>query len=462
MQVLTASQASPEVPINENFETLQHQQAYGKKHPTTTGLTWGYYGGRWGGFSVSDGTLALTGSTTNYVVVLRSSGAISVSTATTNWNSSLYARVYKITTSSSAVTAVEDHRAGPNGVHGFSSSTLSLDDLDDVDTASSPAPADGDVLTWDTSVSPPVARFAAPTGGGTELRGVTFTSDTASTADSDPGAGKLRWNSATQASATVLYLDNSSADSVSLTTFWGSLAAAGLLYLQQADDSTRWQLWKWSSATDGTGYRKLAVTLQAASASGIADAKAVLTQFCEAGAGGGGSSQGKHGIQVLAGAMQPSLTAGCAPLAFRNAGSGQPDYATLDFSTTTEEYAQFALPMPKKWDEGTVTAKFYWTAPTGSSGGVVWSLQAVAISDDDPLAASFGTAQVIADTFIAANDLHVSSETPAITIAGTPQAEDMVFFRVARSVANGSDTLGVDARLIAVVVYITTNADTDA
>lgn len=342
MQVLTASQASPEVPINENFETLQHQQVYGKKHPTTTGLTWGYYGGRWGGFSVSDGTLALTGSTTNYVVVLRSSGAISVSTATTNWNSSLYARVYKITTSSSAVTAVEDHRAGPNGVHGFSSSTLSLDDLDDVDTASSPAPADGDVLTWDTSVSPPVARFAAPTGGG------------------------------------------------------------------------------------------------------------------------GGSSQGKHGIQVLAGAMQPSLTAGCAPLAFRNAGSGQPDYATLDFSTTTEEYAQFALPMPKKWDEGTVTAKFYWTAPTGSSGGVVWSLQAVAISDDDPLAASFGTARVIADTFIAANDLHVSSETPAITIAGTPQAEDMVFFRVARSVANGSDTLGVDARLIAVVVYITTNADTDA
>lgn len=423
MQVLTASQASPEVPINENFETLQHQQVYGKKHPTTTGLTWGYYGGRWGGFSVSDGTLALTGSTTNYVVVLRSSGAISVSTATTNWNSSLCARVYKITTSSSAVTAVEDHRAGPNGVHGFSSSTG---------------------------------------GGGTELRGVTFTSDTASTADSDPGAGKLRWNSATQASATVLYLDNSSADSVSLTTFWGSLAAAGLLYLQQADDSTRWQLWKWSSVTDGTGYRKLAVTLQAASASGIADAKAVLTQFCEAGAGGGGSSQGKHGIQVLAGAMQPSLTAGCAPLAFRNAGSGQPDYATLDFSTTTEEYAQFALPMPKKWNEGTVTAKFYWTAPTGSSGGVVWSLQAVAISDDDPLAASFGTAQVIADTFIAANDLHVSSETPAITIAGTPQAEDMVFFRVARSVANGSDTLGVDARLIAVVVYITTNADTDA
>jgi hypothetical protein len=32
---------------------------YGKRQPVTTGLTWGYYGGRWGGFSVADGTLTL-------------------------------------------------------------------------------------------------------------------------------------------------------------------------------------------------------------------------------------------------------------------------------------------------------------------------------------------------------------------------------------------------------------------
>jgi hypothetical protein len=119
MQTLSASQVSPETPLNENFETLEHQAVYGKRQPATTGLTWGYYGGRWGGVSVADGTLTLTNAASNYLVVLRSTGAISTSTATTNWNNTAeYARVYKITTAGSVVTAVEDHRAGPFGVHG--------------------------------------------------------------------------------------------------------------------------------------------------------------------------------------------------------------------------------------------------------------------------------------------------------------------------------------------------------
>jgi len=53
------------------------------------------------------------------VVVNRSTGAISVATASTNWdNTAAYARVYKLTTGTATVTAVEDHRAGPGGVHG--------------------------------------------------------------------------------------------------------------------------------------------------------------------------------------------------------------------------------------------------------------------------------------------------------------------------------------------------------
>lgn len=119
MQQLSSSQTYPEVPINENFETLEHQAVYGKRHAATTGLTWAYYGGRWGGTSIADGTVTLTGSATNYVVVSRSTGAVSVSTAATNWdNVSLYARAYKITTGVSSVSSVEDHRAGAFGAHG--------------------------------------------------------------------------------------------------------------------------------------------------------------------------------------------------------------------------------------------------------------------------------------------------------------------------------------------------------
>lgn len=119
MQQLSASQVSPEVPINENFEALDHKAVYGKNHPTTSGLTWGYQGGRWGGIAITAATVALTNAATNYVVVDRSTGAISVSTATTNWNNpSLYGRVYQLTTAGSVVTATQDHRAGPFGVHG--------------------------------------------------------------------------------------------------------------------------------------------------------------------------------------------------------------------------------------------------------------------------------------------------------------------------------------------------------
>jgi len=118
-QVTSPPQASAEVLVNRMGETLEHQAVYGLKHSTTTALTWGYYGGRWGGFSITDDTLTLTDASANYVVVAIATGVISVATASTNWdNDTDYVRVYKITTAAGVVTAVEDHRAGPGGVHG--------------------------------------------------------------------------------------------------------------------------------------------------------------------------------------------------------------------------------------------------------------------------------------------------------------------------------------------------------
>ena len=115
-----ANSTNPETQVNENFQTLDHQAVYGKRHPVSTGLTWGYYGGRWGGFSIADGTLSLTNNATNYLVVQRLDGVASTSTSATNWdNAGAYARLYKVTTSTGVVTATEDHRAGPYGVHGF-------------------------------------------------------------------------------------------------------------------------------------------------------------------------------------------------------------------------------------------------------------------------------------------------------------------------------------------------------
>lgn len=172
LQQVTEGQANPEVVINRNSQTLEHQGVYGQRQSAHSGLTWGYYGGRWGGNSVADGTLTLTNSTTNYVVVARATGVISVNTTVTNWNNTTdYARVYRITTAGGVVTnnsttADFDYRVGPFGVHGQSDNSggsVALSDLTDVDIGS-PSPADGDVLTYESSSGTWIA--AAPSAGG--------------------------------------------------------------------------------------------------------------------------------------------------------------------------------------------------------------------------------------------------------------------------------------------------------
>jgi hypothetical protein len=174
-------------------------------------------------------------------------------------------------------------------------------------------------------------------------------------------------------------------------------------------------------------------------------------------------SGGKHAVYIAAGSMLPSVTGGCAPLARVASAANQPDISSLYFDATTEEYAQFNFRMPKSWNEGTITFAPIWShAATVTNFGVVWSLQAVATSDDDAIAVAYGTAQTSTDTGGTTNDQYTGPESSAITIAGTPAAEDMVRFRIFRTPTNGSDTMTIDARLEGITVYMTTDAETDA
>lgn len=172
---------------------------------------------------------------------------------------------------------------------------------------------------------------------------------------------------------------------------------------------------------------------------------------------------GKHAMYVPAAAMRPSATGGCASIAAVATSANRPDLLTLDFDTTTEEYAQFSLVMPKSWNEGTITFRAHWSHPsTTTNFGVAWKLQAVAVGDDDTIDAAYGTAVAVTDTGGTTSDLYTTAESSAVTIAGTPAAEDMVFFRVFREPSNGSDNMAVDARLHGITVYVTTDAGTDA
>ena len=170
----------------------------------------------------------------------------------------------------------------------------------------------------------------------------------------------------------------------------------------------------------------------------------------------------KQTIWVPAAAMVARTTNGAAS-GTAEMTTNKNMFKTLDFDTTTAEYAQFAIRMPKSWNEGTVTFAPVWShASTTTNFGVVWSLAGVAISNDDAGDVAFGTVQTSTDTGGTTNDIYEGPESSAITIAGTPAANDYVMFQVARVPSNGSDTMAIDARLHGVVLFYTVDTATDA
>ena len=169
---------------------------------------------------------------------------------------------------------------------------------------------------------------------------------------------------------------------------------------------------------------------------------------------------GKTAIPIPASAMIGNTTNGAAS-GTTETSTNKVMLRTLDFDTTTQEGAQFSVPMPKSWNESTVTFEPIWTASAGTAADtVVWELRAVALSNDDALDTAWGTGQTSSDALIATNDVHIGPESSAITIGGTPAEGDLVFFQIRRVPA--SDNLPNDAKLIGIRLYITTNAANDA
>jgi hypothetical protein len=171
---------------------------------------------------------------------------------------------------------------------------------------------------------------------------------------------------------------------------------------------------------------------------------------------------GKQCVPVPAGAMTPNTTNG-AVAGTVEMTTNKNMFVTLDFDPTTSQSAQWALPMPKSWDEGTLTFQAVWSHPaTTTNFGVAWEVSAVAVSDDDAGDVAFGTGQTSIDTGGTTNDIYISPESSAITIAGSPAQDDFVMFKVSRLPANGSDTLAVNARLHYIKMFITTSEGNDA
>ena len=173
--------------------------------------------------------------------------------------------------------------------------------------------------------------------------------------------------------------------------------------------------------------------------------------------------RGKETIWIPAAAMYPSTTNPCSDLTQVETTALCPDLKVLDFAAAADDFAQFAIAFPESWnEEGTITYQPFWTVTGTNTGTMVWQLGGIAVSSDDTINTAFGT--LVATTALAhsgtSNDLMVSAESGAVTIAGSPAANDMCFFQINND-ASASGQTGV-ARLLGIKLFFTTDAANDA
>lgn len=170
---------------------------------------------------------------------------------------------------------------------------------------------------------------------------------------------------------------------------------------------------------------------------------------------------GKETMWIPAVSMYPNTTNGCAATAQTELSNG-PEIKTLDFDKDSDEFAQFAIAFPKSWNEGTVSFQAFFTANSTNTGTTAFVLNAVALPDNGDLNTAFGTAvgptaKAMSGT---ANDLAVTAESGAVTIAGSPSTDEYVFFQLMRDVSE--DSLAADAKLLGIKLFFTTDAANDA
>jgi hypothetical protein len=169
---------------------------------------------------------------------------------------------------------------------------------------------------------------------------------------------------------------------------------------------------------------------------------------------------GKESMWIPALAMKPTVSNGCANQFSVETTSGRPDMVVLDFDKDSDEFAQFAIAFPKSWNAGTVTFQFYWSGIAATTN-VTMTLQGVAFADNGSIDAVYGTAVAVTDAAQGAvEELLVSAESAAITIAGSPGDNELVYFRIGRDISE--DNMAGDCRLHGIKLFFNTDSKNDS
>ena len=172
------------------------------------------------------------------------------------------------------------------------------------------------------------------------IPGYEYTFDTTTT-DADPGAGDVRFNNATYANVTEIYLDDDDANGVTTqadTATWGSSTSTikGFLHISDTNDHSTYARFKITAAvTDASGYNKITV-VHLASSNTFSAGDNLSVHFTRTGLKGDTGSTGSQGIQGATGATGDVSLAGTQTLTNKTLTAPKINEAVALTSTATE------------------------------------------------------------------------------------------------------------------------------
>ena len=107
LDTIATNQSSKEVTANALFDATSPATIWGRRASACAGLTWGYYGG-WFNGQLTNGSVTLTASSTNYVMADATTGAVTINT--TGFVAGKIP-LYTVVTGASTVTSYTDQRS---------------------------------------------------------------------------------------------------------------------------------------------------------------------------------------------------------------------------------------------------------------------------------------------------------------------------------------------------------------
>lgn len=266
---------------------------------------------------------------------------------------------------------------------------------------------DPSTLVYNTVPLSAIVQAFGQTGAGISLN---FTTDLTATTDADPGAGKLRFNNASQNAATVLYVDDADSNGLDIIATIATLDDStadvkGQISLTKVGDATKRLIFNVTALTDASGYTKLTVDNLASSAtSPFVEGDTILFGFTRTGDDGTSS-----------GDVTASATFDTDNVLIRSDGTGKGVQNTgITVADTTNAISGV----------GAITSsgKFTGTIENASNSAVTPGLKVSHTTSGTPAAGIGASIEFEAET--AAGNNEIGAEIQAVTTDVTSTSED--------------------------------------